>query len=200
MKEKLLMIFVKNLIPGTVKTRLSASIGISKTLDIYRELIRQTYKIVHKVHADKQVHYSEYIASKDLWNNGGFLLSIQKGESLGEKMSYAFQNALVSYKKVVLIGSDCYDLSTKIIADSFELLNDNDIVVGPAYDGGFYLLGMKKYLPELFANKKYSTHTVLNELMKEAKNLKKTVAQLPKLSDIDTLEDLKKSKIDWTPI
>ncbi|WP_420317931.1 TIGR04282 family arsenosugar biosynthesis glycosyltransferase [Ekhidna sp.] len=200
MSDSLLMIFVKNLIPGMVKTRLAEDIGIDKALDVYQELIHHTHKITKKLEVDKSVFYSEYVEIEDIWDNGDFKLASQKGFTLGEKMSNAFDEGFDSYNKVIVIGSDCYDLSSKHIKLAFEMLEENDVVVGPAKDGGYYLLGMSEYFPQLFQDKEYSTDKVLKELLEEAEELELSVYKLPVLNDIDTLEDLKETNIDWTKL
>ncbi|MEO9869331.1 TIGR04282 family arsenosugar biosynthesis glycosyltransferase [Ekhidna sp.] len=197
MTDRLLMIFVKNLIPGMVKTRLAKDIGIDKALDVYMELVNHTNKITQKIEVNKAVYYSEYVEIEDIWDTGNYELNVQKGMTLGEKMSTAFDEAFDSHNKVVIIGSDCYDLNSKIIKKAFEMLDENDLVVGPAKDGGYYLLGMSEYLPQLFQNKEYSTDSVLKELLNEAEELELSVHQLPTLSDIDTLADLKETDMDW---
>ncbi len=193
----MLMIFVKNLIPGMVKTRLAADIGIDKALDVYMELVNHTNKITKKLDINKAVYYSEYVEVEDVWDAGGFELGAQKGNTLGEKMSTAFDEAFDSNNRVVLIGSDCYELTTKIIESAFVMLEDHDVVVGPAKDGGFYLIGMKEYFPQLFQDKVYSTDKVLKDLLATAEELDLSVYQLPTLSDIDVLADLKASEMDW---
>ena len=197
MSDSLLMIFVRNLIPGMVKTRLAEDVGIYKALDVYNELVHHTHKITRKIEVDKAVYYSEYVELEDVWDNGDFKLTSQKGFTLAEKMHHAFDEAFDSYNKVIIIGSDCYELNSKTIRLAFEVLEDNDMVVGPAKDGGYYLLGMKEFLPQLFAGKTYSTESVLKELLEEAEELELSVYQLPTLNDIDTLEDLKETDIDW---
>ena len=150
MSDRLLMIFVKNLVPGMVKTRLAKDIGVTKALDVYSELVRFTHTVTRKIETDKTVYYSEYVETEDVWNEGDYNRTLQKGKDLGEKMSVAFDEAFDSYHKVVIIGSDCYTLDAKIIQEAFEQLEENDVVVGPAKDGGYYLLGMRKFLPQLF--------------------------------------------------
>lgn len=195
--NEMLMIFVKNLIPGMVKTRLATDIGIDKALDVYMELVNHTNKITKKLEMNKAVYYSEYVEVEDVWDTGGFELGAQKGHTLGEKMSTAFDEAFDSNNKVVLIGSDCYELTSKIIESAFVMLEDHDVVVGPAKDGGFYLIGMKEYLPQLFQDKEYSNNHVLKDLLATAEELELEVYQLPTLSDIDVLADLKASEMDW---
>ncbi|MDE0472601.1 MAG: TIGR04282 family arsenosugar biosynthesis glycosyltransferase, partial [Ekhidna sp.] len=141
MSSSLLMIFVKNLIPGMVKMRLAKDIGIGKALDVYNKLVHHTYKITKNIQVDKTVHYSEYVEPEDVWNNDDFKLTTQKGSTLGARMHHAFEEAFNSYHKVVIIGSDCYDLDSKILKLAFEMLESSDVVVGPARDGGYYLLG-----------------------------------------------------------
>ncbi|MBC6426937.1 MAG: TIGR04282 family arsenosugar biosynthesis glycosyltransferase [Ekhidna sp.] len=197
MSDSLLMIFVKNLIPGMVKVRLAKDIGIDRALDVYNELVHHTHKITRKIEADKAVYYSEYVESGDVWNNGDFKLTSQKGFTLGERMHNAFDEAFNSYGKVIIIGSDCYDINAQIIRLAFEMLEENDVVVGPAKDGGYYLLGVKAFFPQFFEGKEYSTDSVLKELLAEAEGLELSVYQLPALNDIDTLEDLKATAIEW---
>ena len=197
MTDRLLMIFVKNLIPGMVKTRLAEDIGIFKALEVYQELVYHTHKITRKLEVDKSVHYSEYVEVEDIWSDEHFSHKLQKGNTLGEKMSNAFDEGFDSYKKVVIIGSDCYDLNSKIIKTAFEMLEEHEVVVGPAKDGGYYLLGMNEYFPQLFEGKEYSTESVYSELMTEAEELQLSVYKLPELNDIDTLDDLKATDIDW---
>lgn len=197
MSDSLLMIFVKNLIPGMVKTRLAKDIGIDSALDVYNKLVHHTHKITKKIEVDKAVYYSEYVELEDVWDGGDYKLTSQKGMTLGEKMHTAFDEGFDSYNKVVIIGSDCYDLNAKLIKLAFEMLEESDLVVGPAKDGGYYLLGMKEFFPQLFADKVYSTDTVLKELLEEAEDLELSVYQLPTLNDIDTLEDLKETDIEW---
>lgn len=197
MSERLLVVFVKNLIPGMVKTRLAEDIGIDRALDVYMELVRLTHTAALKVKAEKMVLYSEYVEIEDIWDDGTFRLGVQKGDGLGQKMSNAFDEAFDSFQKVVLVGSDCHEISTKIINDAFDHLEENDVVVGPAKDGGYYLLGMSDYYQQFFENKTYSHHQVFKELTDTAEKLGISIHQLPSLRDIDTFEDLKESGIDW---
>ncbi len=196
MSDSLLMIFVKNLIPGMVKTRLASEIGIDAALDVYMELVRHTNEVADKIITDKTVFYSEYVEIEDLWDTDKYSLKVQKGNNLGERMLNAFDEAFDSYNKVVIIGSDCYDLTPQIVAGAFKALDENDLVVGPAKDGGYYLLGMKEHLPQLFQGKEYSTDQVLKELLDEAAESQLSVHQLEELYDIDTLQDLKDAGIE----
>lgn len=198
MSKNQLIIFVKNLIPGTVKTRLAADIGIQGALDVYQYLIENTYEEAKDVESDKVVYYSEYVEPEDVFDTEKFQMRTQTGKDLGEKMLNAFSKSFESdYDKVVIIGSDCFDLQTDHIEEAFDQLENHDIVVGPAIDGGFYLLGMKQLHSSLFENKSYSHENVLSELLGEIGKQKLSFFLMQDLNDIDTLDDLKESGIDF---
>jgi glycosyltransferase A (GT-A) superfamily protein (DUF2064 family) len=94
-----------------------------------------------------------------------------------------------------LIGSDNYELNSDIIIDSFELLKDFDVCIGPSEDGGYYLIGMNEIQEDLFFNKKWSTPDVFQDTMLDIENLKLKLSLLPTLSDIDDEDDLNRSKM-----
>ncbi|MEN8857866.1 MAG: TIGR04282 family arsenosugar biosynthesis glycosyltransferase [Flavobacteriaceae bacterium] len=187
--KKLLMIFTRNPELGKVKTRLSKSVGDIMALDIYQFLLDKTKEVTQNISADKVVYYSEKIAENDLWNSSLYKKEVQFGDDLGAKMEYAFQTAFENnYEKVLLIGSDLYDLEPSHINEAFEKLKNKDVVIGPALDGGYYLVGLKKNYPEIFKNKRWGTSSVRKDTLK---NLEKVdVHLLPILNDVDVLEDI----------
>ncbi len=198
MDKSLLIIFVKNLVPGHVKTRLAEEIGIDGALDVYQYLVEHTAEITSELEVDKAVFYSEYVEIEDIWDDSKYKLLIQKGKTLGERMSNAFEKAFeTGYKKVVIIGSDSIEISEKHLNEAFKQLDENEYVVGPAKDGGYYLLGMKGPSPDLFEGKKYGHDKVLKELLEEIAKTQKEFYLLDELSDIDTFQDLKDSDIDF---
>ena len=101
------------------------------------------------------------------------------------------------FRHIVLIGTDCYELSTAILDSAFSVLEHADAVVGPALDGGFYLIGLNKPIEELFLGREWSTKEVLSGTLDILQRLSLSYELLPELSDIDTFEDLKKSGL-WT--
>jgi len=192
MADNFLIIFVKNLVPGMVKTRLSEEIGMFMALEVYQELVNHTAKVTRKVEADRMVFYSEYVEVEDVFDDEHFTYGLQQGASLGEKMKNAFQQAFdKGYSRVTIIGSDCYDLKKKHLDEAFDQLEINDLVVGPAVDGGYYLLGMNGYHPEVFEGKNYSHDKVFDELMQEVEKQGLDCYQLEALNDIDVLDDMK---------
>jgi len=189
--DNLIMIFIRNPELGKVKTRLAKTIGDEKALVIYKLLLDHTNKIAKRVNAHKAVFYSDFTTVNDRWKNDGFIQLTQKGKELGEKMSNAFLKSFnMGYKKVIIIGSDCFELNENIITDAFTILNDNEVVLGPAKDGGYYLLGMKFFHPSLFQNKVWSTENVLLDTLLDLSNLNLSYKLLPTLSDIDEEKDL----------
>ena len=192
MADNFLIIFVKNLVPGMVKTRLAEDVGMFLALDVYQELVKHTADTVKKVDADKTVFYSEYVEVEDVFEGEDFDYNVQVGNTLGERMQNAFQYAFdKGYSRVTIIGSDCYELKAKHLEEAFDQLEINDIVVGPAKDGGFYMLGLNGSCPALFDGKEYSHDKVLEELLTEINELELEYHVLEKLTDVDTLADMK---------
>ncbi len=187
--NNLLLVFIKNPELGKVKTRLAKSIGHNTALKIYHYLLLRTHHITNQVSCHKAVYYSDKIIEKDLWDVNSYLKYLQKGDDLGIRMLNAFKNSFeTGYKKVIVIGSDLYDLTPQIIEEAFLSLNTNDFVIGPAKDGGYYLLGMKKLQTTIFKNKAWGTSTVKKDTLNDITN--KKVHLLKELNDIDILEDI----------
>jgi len=192
----LLIIFTKNPEPGLVKTRLAASIGNEKALEVYETLRGHTALIAEQVAVNRTVFFSHFLPASDIFFTADFNVDLQVGHDLGERMLHAIRRGFQQgFKHIVLIGTDCYVLSTAIIESAFTALDHSDAVVGPARDGGFYLVGLNKLLPELFLRRQWSTSEVLTETTNILRNLGITYMLLPLLSDIDTFDDLKQSKL-----
>ncbi len=184
-----IIIFVRKPEYGKVKTRLAAALGKKKALDVYELLLEHTHNETEKVQADKFVFYTTEICENDIWN--GYRKQSQQGTDLGERMEFAFKNIFAEhYENVIIVGSDCFELTSEIIDNAFSLLEKNDIVIGPAKDGGYYLLGMKKMHSSIFKNVNWSTHEVFEKTMQKIKSLDLKVSLLPVLRDIDTVHDL----------
>lgn len=188
--KNLLLIFTRNPEFGKVKTRLARDIGHQAALDIYKFLLAHTAKICTPLDTEKAVYYSEEIPNDDLWNATVFQKKKQVGEDLGERMQNAFAEGFnLGYSKIIIIGSDLYDIETKDLEQAFKVLNNHEIVIGPAEDGGYYLLGMKQLHPKLFKNKNWGTATVLQDTINELK--KSNYKLLEKRNDVDLYSDIK---------
>ena len=190
-----IIIFVRNPELGKVKTRLAASVGDQAAVDIYKQLLLHTMQVADESSADKFVFYHEQIMQHDIWNKNGFFKKLQSGSNLGEKMKNAFSTIFTEgYSKVIIIGSDCLQLNSTIINEAFAGLEQNDTVIGPAKDGGYYLLGMKIMLPFLFDHKAWSTATVFKDTMFNMQQHYLSTTTLQVLTDVDTEADWLESK------
>lgn len=187
---KSLIIFMRNPVPGQVKSRLAKSIGAQAAFEVYLELLDHTRKITVDLSHHKALYYDREIDSEDLWPNNKYDKHLQKGEDLGAKMQQAFEAEFNHADQVVIIGSDCGTITTDHINRAFDLLDESDVAIGPAEDGGFYLLGLCRPMPFLFEDKAWGTAEVLPALSKDFEQHNLIVASLPVLNDIDTEEDL----------
>lgn len=193
--KRALVIFAKNKIKGAVKTRLAASVGKDIALRVYEKLLSHTAAITCDLPVNKMVFYSGFIDKQDEWNNGVYEKRLQVGQDLGERMENAFNEVInEGYEKVVIIGTDCYELTAATIMNAFAALHLNEVVIGPATDGGYYLLGMKKMQDYLFQNITWSTPAVLSETCKACKKHGTRYSLLNQLPDIDNEADLDKVK------
>lgn len=184
--ESLVMVFVKNPELGKAKTRLAATVGDEKALEIYIQLLQYTHLIIKDLTCDRAIHYSAFIDRDDFWLNELYQKYVQVEGGLGERMHAAFQQGFSQgYQKIVIVGSDCPELTTEIIEEALTALDQQEVVFGKAEDGGYYLLGMTQLVPELFANKQWSTASVLTDSIQDCEKLGISYRVLQELSDID---------------
>lgn len=187
--KNLLLIFTRNPELGKCKSRLAAKVGNESALEIYKFLLNHTANITKNVNAAKQVYYSEEIWADDIWSDDFYDKKLQKGEDLGIRMANAFLEGFAAgYKRILIIGSDMYDLNKTYINNAFRALADADFVVGPAEDGGYYLLGMNTFKENIFRDKAWGTETVLKDTLNNLKNEKTTL--LETRNDVDFYEDI----------
>lgn len=192
--KKALLIFTRNPELGKVKTRLAKIVGDETALNIYKFLLNHTVAITKNLNVDKYVFYSEDIHRNDIWDTSIFRKKLQTGHDLGERMKNAFSEIFaMGYEKAVIIGSDMFDMDLNNLTQAFEVLQTEDYVLGPATDGGYYLLGMKKPNAEIFQNKAWGSNTVLKSTLEDLKN--ENYILLPEKNDIDTYEDIKNVEV-----
>ncbi len=189
MKENLILIFTRNPELGKVKTRLAATIGDFNALEIYKILLNHTVKIVGEIQVSKRVLYSEIIIHNDIWDPNIYQKKKQLGNDLGEKMRNAFAEGFIDgYKKIIIIGTDLFDLEVSDIENAFEKLENYDVVIGPADDGGYYLLGLKSIPKGVFLNKNWGSNRILKDTLKDIEEL--NVFLLKSKNDIDIYDDI----------
>jgi rSAM/selenodomain-associated transferase 1 len=194
--NNLLIILTRNPQLGKVKTRLAKDVGDQKALDIYIDLLKHTVYESSLIKDDKWVSFTNQIEEDKLWDSTLFHKKLQYSGDLGIKMYSEFQEAfLKGYEKVVLIGSDNIELHHQHIQQAFARLTNNEVVLGPATDGGYYLIGMKKDTKTLFLNKKWGTDTVLRDTLENLSQLKTSYSLLEPLNDIDYLSDISNEEL-----
>ena len=185
-----IIVFQKFPALGKVKTRLAASIGDEKAVYIYTYLLNYTHQLLASTKADVLVFHEGPINMEE-YSSANYWFYPQEGNDLGEKMYNAFEQAFKeSYDRVLIIGTDCHELQTSHIEEALSSLEKNDLVLGPANDGGYYLIGLNKNDSRLFKNIQWSTHSVLAETMDIAKEIQLKVHLLESLNDIDEYKDL----------
>lgn len=201
-----LAIFCKTPERGFVKTRLAASVGDQKALEIYLELLKITDQETKPFSSSRHLFLlsaledsiekmRSTLQQQDLFIDPKINFAVQQGENLGLRMFAAFKNLFKNHRSVVLIGCDLPDLTSALISKAFDALQSNDLVIGPSCDGGYYLIGLKKEMPDLFKEISWSSEKVLKQTLERAERLSLKVQLLEKLRDIDTLDDLHLSKL-----
>jgi len=190
------LLFVKSLERGKVKSRLAARLGEELTLDLYRSFVLDTVEALTSADASLRIYYYPADSGENVanWIGKGFVFAPQRGEDLGERMRNAFADSFSEgLERALLIGSDIPDLNIAVIGDAFSSLENSDAVVGPASDGGYYLIGFRKssFLPEVFHGINWGSNSVFRETMKLLSVSGYHVRVLDERHDIDTIDDLR---------
>jgi len=189
MAKDLLIIMAKAPILGRVKTRLAQAIGVQKALDVYIELLKHTINTANKIEEKKVIFWDTI--SVDL-PKITIKNRLQANGTIGDKMHHAFMSYFEKkYDRVVLIGSDCYDLEAKHLRTAFDMLKEFDAVIGPAKDGGYYLIGFqqKSYHQDVFKQIDWSTASVFSKTLQRFDEKKYHYFTLEECNDLDLHED-----------
>ncbi|MBK8954688.1 MAG: TIGR04282 family arsenosugar biosynthesis glycosyltransferase [Saprospiraceae bacterium] len=184
-----LVIFVKNLVPGRVKTRIASQSSDENACHVYEALQRITATVCNVYDGPKYLYYSDFIADQDLWSSNIYTKKAQSGVDLGSRMLHAFEEILAVHDSAMIIGSDCPYLKSEDLIRAGKDLENSDLVLGPAGDGGFYLIGSKNSHPELLLNREWSQPNVFGLTARIATKLGLKTSVLRMLWDIDTLAD-----------
>lgn len=185
-----LIIFLKYPQLGECKTRLAKTIGDVNALKIYEILLNHTHQITKNLYVQKYLYFDKSNIDTLNWE-GDYKIEYQNQADLGSKMQQAFAEVFdKQHYPVIIIGTDCMEITSQIINDAYRQLNHYDVVIGPAKDGGYYLLGLNNPSPQLFENMEWSTNTVLSDTIKKAQELGLSYCFMPVLNDIDVEEDL----------
>jgi rSAM/selenodomain-associated transferase 1 len=195
-----LTIFTRYPQPGRTKTRLIPALGAEGAAQLQREMTEHALQVASEfadeTSASVQVRFADGTRSQMRdWLGDGPVYRKQGPGDLGRRMQRTFEQAFRSgTRRLVLIGTDCPDISTEVLGDAFDQLEENDLVLGPATDGGYYLIGLRQatvqHLPALFDDMPWGADTVLEQTLARAKRHALATADVATLSDVDRPEDL----------
>lgn len=186
--------FVRAPAVGQVKTRLAAGIGREAALRVYRRLAEHTIREALAAGAAQvRVHHTPPDAGEAVrvWLGGGPVLLPQAEGDLGARMRDAFARAFAEgFRRVVIIGSDLPGMQASLLCQALELLGEHEAVIGPAFDGGYYLLGLRAPVDGVFEDIEWSTSGVLSATLERLREAGIDPAMLEPLRDVDTVDDL----------
>lgn len=197
--KDVLVVFVKHPQPGAAKTRLIPALGPEATAELYRVLAEEEVRRTRPQGGEyrRTLLFAPEEARKELtaWI-GDEPLVPQVGADVGARQSAAFAAAFdEGARRVVMIGTDVPWISRELVLEAFAALEEHDVVLGPAQDGGYYLLALARHRPALFEGIAWSTPSVLSATAERAGALGLSVKLLESLRDVDTIEDL---RAEWT--
>jgi rSAM/selenodomain-associated transferase 1 len=194
MNNNALIIMAKHPDPDMVKTRLKGHLSDETRLALYISLLKTTIQKLRALAGiDTFISFSPE-SEEAYFARFGLRAFAQIEGDLGERMFHALNRVFdEGYRKVAVVGVDTPDISEAIVLKAFTLLSDAEIVFGPARDGGYYLVAMKKPIREIFQDIPWSTDKTLKQSLQKAKELDCRVDFTDTLSDIDTIDDLRRS-------
>lgn len=189
-QDRALIIFTKNPALGKVKTRLAKTMGDEAALAAYLEMVAHVRTVAAEVDAHRAVFYTDFIDESDEWQRPTFSKYLQSPGDLGHRMASAIQTMLdAGYTKVALVGSDFLDLQVQHLSRALRMLEHHDAVLGPANDGGYYLIGMRRMEPSIFSGMDWSTDRVFSQTKAAIEALGWSLHTLPVVHDIDEEAD-----------
>ena len=199
--EGALVVFAKAPIPGQVKTRLCPPLTLDEAATVHGSFVLDTLERTRTAVSKYRLPVDRYLACapsstlvffKILEERHGVRLLDQVGDDLGARMHGVFDSLFArGYGRVMIVGTDVPSLPLERYQEAVHLLEGHDAVLGPAFDGGYFLIGLKKASPSLFRDIPWSTDRVLAQTMEKAVGLGLSIGVLPQWHDIDTIDDLK---------
>ncbi|BAW95377.1 hypothetical protein NIES970_02820 [[Synechococcus] sp. NIES-970] len=188
-----LIIFTRYPVPGQTKTRLIPALGAAGAADLQRQLTEHTLNTVQTLgDLDISIYFSGgNVEQMQTWLGDQWHYQAQQGKDLGDRLIHAFQASEdQGHTKTVVIGIDCPGITREILTAAFDKLDSAAVVLGPAVDGGYYLIGLHQNIAALFTDMPWGTATVFQETQTRCQRLDLSLALLPMLQDIDYPEDL----------
>lgn len=195
-QRRRLILFARFPVTGKVKTRLIPALGAEGAAALHRRLVLRTLRTAHALCQAENVELEIRFAGDDEnemrhWLGDGWLCRPQCEGDLGRRMARAFADSFrEGSPATVIIGSDCPALTPEVLAAAFDSLKTNPVVFGPATDGGYYLVGLTRLVPEIFQGVAWGTETVLTQSLEILARLGSNPALLQPLDDLDRPEDV----------
>ena len=194
--SRCIILFVKYPEKGKIKTRLSAELGNETTRNLYKCFVSDLIGTLEKKRYTFKIAFYPPASDEKIisWLGSEHSYITQVGRNLGERMQNAFKKTfLEGFNEVLVIGSDIPDITPSLIDKAFKALSNHDTVIGPCFDGGYYLIGFRKemFLSDIFKGIQWSTERVCKDTMEVFMKKGYKVCVLPKLRDIDRIEDLR---------
>ncbi|MFY0672676.1 MAG: TIGR04282 family arsenosugar biosynthesis glycosyltransferase [Bacteroidia bacterium] len=186
-RSNALVVFTKNPVAGKVKTRLAKDIGDTMALKVYMQLLKHTREITQELDfCENKIFYNEFIPANDNWSDDHYDKYLQGEGDLATKMRNAYKTLFdEGYEHVIIMSPDCPELTSARIKQAFALLRNKDFVIGPLKDGGYYLLGMSEYSPEVIENMEFGTGKACTETKKRFEEMGASYKELPETFDVD---------------
>lgn len=186
----LIQIFAKAAVPGQVKTRLAREVGTSAALEIHRRLCRKVVEQACAAQTDAVEIWAALDASDPFLRSFNLPVQEQQGRELGTRMDFALRHGLARHQRVILIGADAYSLDAAYLRNALLSLQNRDVVIGPAQDGGYVLVGARKCSPAIFRDIPWGTAEVMGATLNVLLEKKTDFELLAERWDIDTLADI----------
>ncbi len=196
MPKERLIAFTRYPEPGKAKTRLIPALGAEGAATLHRQMTEHTLAQVKELQNRRKITIEVRFDGGDLtlmkrWLGYDLGYQEQGTGDLGTRIARSHASAFQAHMdSVVTIGTDCPGLGSQLMSKAFQQLLADELVLGPAQDGGYYLIGLRRFIPELFSGITWGTAEVLKQTVDIAKQLDLSVAYLPELADVDRPEDL----------
>ncbi|AFZ43458.1 Protein of unknown function DUF2064 [Halothece sp. PCC 7418] len=197
--KETLIIFTRYPEAGKTKTRLISALGEEGAAQLQKKLTEHTLKEVSKLPVNLRIYFAggnQKLMSD--WLGNRYQYYPQSSGDLGQRLLAALKESFTQQiERILIIGIDCPDLNADLIYRAFQKLKENDLVLGKAEDGGYYLIGLSGFYPQLFQGIDWGTHLVLQQTVAVAETMGLSISYLPILNDIDTPEDLETVQFPW---
>lgn len=197
-----LIVFSRYPEPGRSKTRMIPALGADGAAELHRRMTQHTLQWTERLAVTRPVDVrvrftgADAIAMAECFGSQ-FVYEPQSDGDLGQRLERAFRESFqADCRRVVVVGTDCPSLSDEIVRQAFDHLQDHDLVIGPATDGGYYLIGLCQHSESLFKDIAWGSDQVLQQTLSAARQAKLSIAVLPTLADVDRPEDL----ADWEQV